>query len=72
MRLAATEAASTTVNFYMFDIFMLLFTVVIAIGLFRLLKSDRRNLFALGFTSICLLVFLATDALMIMNWLGKL
>lgn len=68
----AQEVAEEAKRFFGFDIFMILFTIVIAIGLFRLIKAPKKNLFAIGFTTICLIVFLATDALMIMNWFGKL
>lgn len=66
------EVAEEAPRFFGFDVFMILFTIVIAIGLFRLVRARKKNLFAIGFTTICLLIFLATDALMVMNWLGRL
>lgn len=66
------EVVEATPRFFGFDIFMILFTIVIAIGLFRLLKAPKRNKFALGFTSVSLLLFLAADALMALNWFDKL
>jgi hypothetical protein len=65
------EAAATT-NFSGFDIFMVVFTVLIALGFIRLLKVKPLNKFALGFAAISLLVFLFSDFLMVLNWLGKL
>lgn len=68
----AEEVAESGTRFFMFDIFMVLFTIVIAFGVFRLLKQPKRNLFALGFAGTCLVIFLAADALMVWNWLGKM
>lgn len=68
----AEEVIEESTRFFMFDVFMILFTIVIAIGLFRLVKAPKRNVFAIGFTTVCLLIFLATDALMVMNWMGRL
>ena len=66
---AANQSAGT---FDPFDIFMIVFTVIIAWALYRLVKSPNRNVFALGFTTVCLLVFLVADALMVMSWMGVL
>jgi uncharacterized membrane protein len=68
----AEEAATSAGTFATFDIFMIIFTIVIAISVFRLAKSKERNNFALGFASICLLVFLAADFLMFLSWIGQL
>lgn len=68
----AEEAAKSAGTFAVFDLFMIVFTVIIAIGLARLAKSKERNKFALGFTSVCLLVFLVVDVLMVMSWIGVL
>ncbi len=60
------EAAST---FQFFDIFMLVFTILIVIGLVRLLmQRPRKNLFAIGFTIIALIIFLFADYVMIGGW----
>lgn len=68
MRLLA-EAAGNTSNFNGFDIFMLLFTVIIFIGVVRLMVArPKKNLFAIGFGIVSLLVFLASDAVMISGW----
>lgn len=68
----AEEVLEESTRFFMFDVFMILFTIIIAIGLFRLVKAPKKNVFAIGFTLVCLLVFLATDALMVLNWMNKL
>lgn len=65
-----SEAATT--NFSGFDIFMIVFTVLIAIGFVRLLRIKPLNKFAIGFTGIALVVFLYSDYLMVLNWFGKL
>lgn len=62
----AGEAAST---FQTFDVFMVLFTIIIAIGLVRLLlERPRKNLFAIGFTVIALAIFLFADYVMVSGW----
>ncbi|MBD7968907.1 hypothetical protein [Paenibacillus gallinarum] len=64
------EAASATTKFNGFDIFVILFTIIIFIGLVRLVKAPKKNLFAIGFTIVSLLVFLITDYAMIKHWLS--
>lgn len=71
MFLAEADKA-TAGTFAFFDLFMLVFTAIIAISLFRLSKAKQKNKFALGFTSIALLVFLAVDGLMVLSWMGQL
>ncbi|MGG6312856.1 hypothetical protein [Paenibacillus macerans] len=67
MLLAAAGETTTTYNG--FDIFMILFTIIIFIGVVRLLiQRPKKNLFAIGFGIISLLVFLASDAIMIKAW----
>ncbi|CAM4463188.1 hypothetical protein HMSSN036_75680 [Paenibacillus macerans] len=69
MLLAA--AGETTTTFNGFDIFMILFTVIILIGVVRLFKErPKKNLFAIAFGIISLLVFLVSDAIMIKGWFG--
>jgi len=64
-----TEQTEVVSTFQGFDIFMLLFTILIAIGLVRLLlQRPRKNLFAIGFTVVALLIFLVADAKMISGW----
>mgnify|MGYP000330219604 CR=1 FL=1 len=60
------------VNFDYFDLFLIAFTIVLAIGFLRLLKAPQSNKFALGFGGVSLLVFLFLEYLMIRNWLGLL
>ncbi|WP_334072110.1 MULTISPECIES: DUF2759 family protein [Paenibacillus] len=67
MLLAAAGEVTTTFNG--FDIFMILFTIVIFIGVVRLLRErPKKNLFAIGFGLLSLLIFLASDAIMIKSW----
>ncbi|GIO88509.1 hypothetical protein J25TS5_54410 [Paenibacillus faecis] len=67
MLLAAAGEVTTTFNG--FDIFMILFTIVILIGVVRLLRErPKKNLFAIGFGIFSLLIFLASDAIMIKSW----
>jgi hypothetical protein len=66
--LLAQEAEQTVTKFHTFDIFVILFTIVIAIGLIRLLAAPVKNKFAIGFTTISLLVFLLLDVLMVRYW----
>ena len=70
MNLAAEAAAST--RFFFLDIILIIFTLLIAAGIYRLLKEPKRNLFAIGFGTVCLLTFLLIDLLMLLNWLGYL
>lgn len=70
--LLAEQAAAPTSNFQIFDLFLIAFTVLIFWGIVRLAKEEKRNKFALGFATISLLVFLALDFLVVLNWFGKL
>ncbi|MFC4102052.1 hypothetical protein [Paenibacillus xanthanilyticus] len=65
---AAAEAATSTSLFDPYDIVMLLFTIVILIGLFRLVKQRNKNYFAIGFTLLAAGVFLFSDYVMIQGW----
>ena len=65
---AAAEAGS---NFKTFDIFMILFTILIFIGVVRLATARQKNKFALAFGVVSLLVFLYSDYAMITNWFDK-
>ncbi|XID90960.1 DUF2759 family protein [Paenibacillaceae bacterium WGS1546] len=65
------EAANETVEstYSNFDIFMIIFTILIAIGLVRLLmQRPRKNILAIGFATVSLLVFLVADYIMISGW----
>ncbi|MFC5528893.1 hypothetical protein [Cohnella yongneupensis] len=66
MFLAETEPTTT---YTPFDVFMVIFTVLIAAGLIRLLmQRPRKNIFAIGFGTVSLLVFLLADYKMISGW----
>ncbi len=66
------EGEHTTSNFHGFDMFMILFTIIIAAGFFRLLTAKEKNPFAIAFTGVSLLVFLFTSAVMVFGWFGGL
>ncbi|CAH1215622.1 hypothetical protein AB4114_24765 [Paenibacillus sp. 2RAB27] len=66
--LLAEAAEASTSTYTSFDIYVLIFTVVIAIAVIRQLINPRRNLFALGFGTVSLLVFLFMDVIMIKGW----
>lgn len=62
----AEEAATEASKIGTFDWFMLAFTVLIAIGLVRLLRvTPKKNIFAIGFTTVSLALFLLIDFIMI-------
>lgn len=63
------QAAEPSSTFAAFDIFMLIFTILIAAGLVRLvMQRPRKNLFAIGFATVALLIFLLADYKMISGW----
>lgn len=68
----AEEAAKEASKIATFDWFMLAFTVLIAIGLVRLLSArPKKNIFAIGFTAVSLGLFLLIDFIMITKvWLA--
>lgn len=57
-------------NFHGFDIFMILFTIVIVWGMLREVKRKPLNWFALGFGGVTLLIFAFLDVMMVLNWFG--
>jgi len=67
--LLAEEAATSVSNFHTFDIFVILFTIVIAVAFLRQLAAPVKNKFAIGFAAVSLLVFLLVDILMIQGWM---
>lgn len=70
---ANTEATSTFAQaFELWDLFMFGFTILIAWGLFRLLKHDRDNKVGIGFSAVALLLFLFLDVMVVANWMGYL
>ncbi|MFC0211067.1 hypothetical protein ACFFK0_01170 [Paenibacillus chartarius] len=68
MFLAAEEAAAPTSLFNTFDLFMIAWTILIALGLYRILRSPKRNPFAIAFAGVSLLVFMFMDVIMIQGW----
>lgn len=68
-RYLAQESENVS-TFHGFDIFMILFTIVIAWGVVRSILAKERNLFAIAFGTISLLVFLAADVVMVLIWMG--
>jgi len=63
----ATEAVVSTYEH--FDIFMIVFTILIAAGLVRLLaQRPRKNVLAIGFSTVALLIFLVADYKMVSGW----
>jgi hypothetical protein len=57
------------ITFDIFDLFVIAFTVLIAIGVYRSLKAEQKNLIAIGFGGVSLLVFVIMDVIMVRNWL---
>ncbi|WP_123042180.1 hypothetical protein [Cohnella candidum] len=69
MTYLAEQAAESASTFQTFDIFMVLFTILIVIGLVRLLLTrPRKNMFAIGFAVVALIIFVVADAKMISGW----
>ncbi|QWU15823.1 hypothetical protein SAMN04487895_10240 [Paenibacillus sophorae] len=68
--LLAEAATATASRFHTFDVFMILFTVLITVGVVRLLRAPQKNKFAIAFGVVSLLVFLVSDYAMIKYWLG--
>lgn len=66
MLLAAEAATGGHIN--VFDYFVLAFTVLIAIGVFRTITAKQKNLFAIGFGIVSLGVFLTMDVIMLQGW----
>jgi hypothetical protein len=71
MLLSEAAAATTTSSFTGFDIFILLFTVILAVAMFRLVNAEKKNLFAIGFCFVSFAVFLVMDFIMISNWMAS-
>ncbi len=68
--LLAEVAAQGPSKFHTFDVFMILFTILILVGVVRLLKAPQKNKFAIGFGAVSLLVFVISDYAMLMHWLS--
>lgn len=66
--LLADDTASSSL-FTPFDVFMIAFTALIVIGLARLLMArTKKNVFAIGFATVALVVFLIADVKMVSGW----
>lgn len=70
MLLAAGEAAASEGVFNGFDVFLILFTILILFAVVRLVTAKQKNLFAIGFAVVSLIVFLIMDYNMVKAWLG--
>lgn len=57
------------ITFDFFDLFIIAFTILIAMGVYRSLKAKEKNLVAIGFGGVSLLVFIIMDIIMVKNWL---
>lgn len=68
--LLAEVAAQEPSKFHTFDVFMILFTILILVGVVRLIRAPQKNKFAIGFGLVSLLVFLISDYAMVMHWLS--
>lgn len=68
--LLAEAAVQEASKFNTFDVFMILFTILIFMGVVRLLKAPQKNKFAIAFGVVSLLVFLVSDYAMVMHWLS--
>jgi 4-amino-4-deoxy-L-arabinose transferase-like glycosyltransferase len=68
--LLAEAAVQEPSKFHTFDVFMIMFTILILVGVFRLLRAPQKNKFAIAFGVVSLLVFAISDYAMIMNWLS--
>lgn len=68
--LLAEAAVQEASKFNTFDVFMILFTILIFVGVVRLLRAPQKNKFAIAFGVVSLLVFLVSDYAMVMHWLS--
>jgi len=73
---ASTTTPESTLTFHLFglvisvfDLFVLAFTILIALGVVRSLMAQHKNLFAIGFGGIALIIFIYMDVIMIANWI---
>ncbi|GAA3412722.1 hypothetical protein ACFFNY_33200 [Paenibacillus hodogayensis] len=70
MFLADEAAAASTSNFHTFDLFMILFTILLIVALVRGVAAPVKNKFAIGFSAFSLFVFLVLDVFMVQGWMG--
>jgi arginine exporter protein ArgO len=66
--LYAAEAAAKTSSFTAFDPFVIIYTIVIAIGFLRLLSAKKKNKFAIGFSLVSLAVFAIMSVVAVSGW----
>lgn len=66
MLLSAEATSSST--FSGFDIIVLLFTLILVFAMYRLLRTQQKNWFAILFCIASLGLFLFMDYHMIINW----
>jgi multisubunit Na+/H+ antiporter MnhC subunit len=66
--LFAAAATAKTSTFSGFDPFVIIFTLVIAIGFLRLLSAKKKNKFAIGFSFIALAVFAVMSVVAVSGW----
>jgi hypothetical protein len=71
MLLSEAAAATSTSSFTGFDIFVLLFTVILAIAMYRLVSAEKKNIFAIVFCFVSFAVFLVMDLIMVSNWMSS-
>jgi hypothetical protein len=60
------------ITFDYFDLFVIAFTILLVIAVFRSLKAEQKNMVAIGFGGVSLLVFVIMDIIMVKNWLFPL
>jgi len=65
---AAEQSSGSGLNFNGFDIFMFVFTLILAIAVFRLLRAKEKNIFAILFSLAALGTFVFLDITMIRLW----
>lgn len=70
MFLAEEAAAASTSNFHTFDLFMILFTILLIVAVVRLVGAKVKNKFAIGFAAFSLFVFIVLDIFMVQGWMG--
>jgi hypothetical protein len=68
MLYAAAATAAKTSTFSGFDPFVIIFTIVIAIGFLRLLTAKKKNKFAIGFSFVALVVFALMSVVAVSGW----
>lgn len=70
MILAEAATTTSTSNFHTFDLFMILFTILLVVAVIRGVAAPVKNKFAIGFGAFSLFVFLVLDVYMVQAWIG--